>query len=588
MPDHQPPAPHGKRRLLIGLVVIIGAVLIILGAVLAVRSWFVTVRQAQAVDASATALTGVVNSRQWSQLAPAVDQAQADAAELNSSTHALSWRVLGMVPFIGASAGATADLAASLDEVLSAARPLVPKAQQVINWQVQGDDGSLDLSSLQGAAPDLRRLGASLADAAARLEQIDTDALLGPLASPVIRFRDLAASSSGPAAAAAELATWGPSMLGADGARTWLVLLENPAEARGGGGFPGGYVTVRARDGRLSVQRTGTSTQLNSVPIPDASAPADARELWQQRLRGWNTVNQTPHFPTVARLATAGMAARGEPVSGVITVNPRVLAAILQVVGPVSADGETITAQNAEQFFTVDVYAKYRDRAQRDRVTMALVDAVIARLLSTRLDPVSLVNALREPVANGDVQVWSADPKEEAWLAGTSVGGVIPDTPGSVVAVALNNSAGSKTDAFMQTGIDYTQGVCPAGTPQSSVTVAIRNDAPANLPRNTGVYDRYDVRGAPAGSTSTVAYIYAPVGATYLSSTIDGKPATVYLGQERGRPVWYAYLPVNRGQTRTLRVQFLEPSVPEVEPRVITQAMVNDPQVVVTSRDACA
>ena len=587
MSDSQPKASRRGRKLKIALGVVVGVALVIVGAVLAMQSWLATFRQAQAGDASMNAVLGAVNSRQWNQLAPALRTAQADASELNRRTHGIAWHVLGAVPFVGSSASATADLAQSLDEVLTAGQPLVPQAEKVVNWHLQGDNGSLDLSSFKSSAPDLRKLGASLSAAAQRLASIDTDSLVAPLVSPVARFRDLAASSSGPALVAADLATWGPSMLGADGSRNWLVLLQNPAEARGGGGFPGGYVTVAARDGRLKVLKTGTSDDLNRVAIPDASAPADAKDLWGKRLKGWNTFNQSPHFPTVARLAAAGMAARGEPVSGVVTVDPRVVAAILQVIGPVSASGETITAQNAEQFFTVDVYARYRNSKQRDSVSMSLVQAMLTKLLSTALDPVALVNVLRSPVADGDVQVWSARPNEEAWLSTTSVGGVVPNTPGSVVAVVANNSAGSKMDAFMATDLDYQRGVCSSATPQSTLTVTLKNQAPDGLPKDTGTYDRYDDQGAPRGSTSTVVYIYAPVGANYLSSTIDGKKAPMYLGHERNRQVWYAYLPINQGEQRTVSVHFQEPDVPDVAPRVITQSMVNHPQVRIDSRESC-
>jgi len=568
---------------------IIGALfgVLIIGALLAF-SWQDTYRQAQAAQSSLTALRSAFEARQWQEIAPLLDTARADSAELNSKTHGVSWQLLGMTPFVGPSASAAADLAESADQILAAARPLLPYGERIVNWQLQGDDGSLDLSSLKAAAPHLQRLGEVLAQAAQRLATADVARSPQALADSVNEVRDLATSAAGPVSAAADLVTWGPSLLGADGARNWLVLLQNPAEARGAGGFPGGFVTVATRNGRIAVTGTGTSDDLARSPIPDDSAPQDSKALWRKRLTAWNTFNQSPHFPLTAGLAAAGMAARGTPVSGVVTINPRTVAAVLKVIGPVTAAGHTITAENAERFFTVDIYSKIHNYAERDEVSMALVQAVLARFLSTPLDPVALVEALRDPVAEGNVQVWSARPKEEAWLETAAVGGSLPNTPGSVVAVVSNNSAGSKMDAFLSTSIDYRPGQCDASTGESSLTVQLKNQAPDALPRDTGTYDRYDDSSAPVGSTSTVLYLYPPVGANFISATLDGKKASLYLGHERGRQVWYVYLPINQHQERTLNVEFGEPQVAGVEPRVITQSLAQAPKITIEPQAACA
>jgi len=560
-------------------VVVIGGLLVV--------SWLDTYRSAQTTQSSLTALRSAFEARRWDDMSALLDAARVDSIALDSKTHGLPWRLLGFVPILGSSATAAADLAESVDQVLTAAAPLLPYAERLVNRQLQGDNGSLDLSSLQGAAPDLRRLGQALSDAEMRLDTADVSRSPQALADSVNQVRELADSAAGPVTAAADLVTWGPGLLGADGQRNWLVLLQNPAEARGAGGFPGGFVTVSTRDGRIAVTGTGTSDDLTRSSIPDSVAPGDSKTLWGKRLQAWNTFNQSPHFPLTAELAAAGMAARGEPVSGVIAIDPRTVAAILKVIGPVTAAGQTVTAQNAERFFTVDVYSKFHDPARRDQVTMDLVRAVLARLLTTPLDPVALVDALRDPVSQGDVRIWSARPKEERWLASTPAGGSLPDTPGPVVAVVTNNSAGSKMDAFLATSIDYQPGQCDAATGKSTLTVTLKNQAPEGLPKNTGVYDRYDDTRAAAGSTSTVLYLYPPVAANFMSATVDGKTAGLYLGKERNRQVWYVYLPILQGQERTVQVEFGEPSVPGVEPEVITQSMVIPPQVRIEPTSLC-
>ncbi|MDO8732882.1 MAG: DUF4012 domain-containing protein [Actinomycetota bacterium] len=563
------------------------ALLIGIGVALAI-SWRGTYQQALTTKSTLTQLRNVVQARDWVKVDPLLVQARQESQALDASTHSLSWRLLSMIPVVGSSAGAVGDLATSVEEILIAAQPLVPYAQQVVHWQLQGNDGSFDLSSLAKAAPEIRELGRVLAVSGARLQEVNLSHAPQSLVTAVNEVRDLAVNSADAVTAAADLATWGPSLVGADGARTWLVMLQNPAEARGSGGFPGGYLTVTAKDGRLNVRSVGTSNDLSKHAIPDGSAPADSKSLWGKRLKAWNSFNQSPHFPMVAKLAAAGMAARGEPVGGVVAVDPRMVAALLKVIGPIAASGQTVTAENAEKFFMVDVYAKYRDERVRDDVTMAVVQAILAKFLSVPLDPSALVNALREPIAQGHMRAWSDRPKEESWLAQTAVGGVVLDTAGPVIAVVSNNSAGSKMDAFVSTAIDYRVGSCSDATRQSTIAITLTNNAPKGLPRGLGTYDRYDDYSAPANSTSTVLAVYPPVNSNFNSATIDGKNAPMYLGHERNRQVWYIYLPINQGQKRVLDVSFGQPRVLGVAARVITQSMAIDPEISIADEAACS
>jgi hypothetical protein len=84
-----------------------------------------------------------------------------------------------------------------------------------------------------------------------------------------------------------------------------------------------------------------------------------------------------------------------------------------------------------------------------------------------------------------------------------------------------------------------------------------------------------------------LVHVYAPVGANYLSSTLDGKDLPLYLGEDRERQVWWTYVPLDPGQERVLDVTFEEPTVLGVEPRVIRQPMVIDEVVTVAPDRGC-
>ena len=396
---------------------------------------------------------------------------------------------------------------------MDAAEPLTPYAEAIVSGEIRRPDGSIDLTAMEEVAPLLDRLAIAMTSASSRLSGVDVAAVRPEVADPLVELRDELASAVPAVETAGEIATWLPDLLGASGARDWLVMLQNPAESRGSGGFIGGYVLLRADDGRIGITSTGTSSELASSPIPSDEAPEDSRIVWGDILERWGAFNLTPHFPLTASLAAAGMDELGTPVDGVIAVDPAAVAAMLQVTGPVTAAGKTITADDVERFFTVDVYSEYPDSTERDDVSMALVRAVVESFLTASWEPTQLADALRLPVEESRLLVWSEDEAEQEWLVGTPVGGSVPDQPGSVIAVAFNNTAENKMDAFLSTAVDYAPGRCPTASVQtSSLSVSMANDPPVALPSEGGNYGFVGRPDAPVGSTELLVMIYAPVG----------------------------------------------------------------------------
>lgn len=551
-------------------------------------SWLSTYREAQAASSSLTSLRSAITAKDWSGAVDALPAASADADALSSSTADVQWRLLASLPVIGSSADAVREVAVATSDVLAAATPLSPYAARIAGGELRSADGAIDLGAMQEVAPLLVTLSSAMSSSSARLERVDAASVRPEVGEPLVELRDALLDATPLVQTAASVTEWVPGLLGAEGERSWLVLLQNPSEARGAGGFPGGYLVLTTDAGRVGVSSSGTSSDLNTTAIPSDSAPEDARVLWGDILKRWNAFNVSPHFPMTGALAAAGMEARNEPVSGVVAIDPSAVAGLLAITGPVTASGVTITADTVEEFFTVGVYEQFPDSVERDAVSMDLVSAVLSTFLATTWDPTALVEALRDPVASGRVLAWSADADEQEYLESLPVGGSLPDMPGPVLGVAFNNVGENKTDAFVATSVDYAPGTCPTTTTQlSSLDVTLRNDAPDDLPTESGVYGRVDKPDAVPGSTRMLVHVYAPVGAGYLSSTLDGEDVPLYLGEERNRPVWWNYVELEPGDERTLSVEFTEPTVLGVEPRVLPQAMVIDEVITVRPTPGC-
>jgi hypothetical protein len=554
-------------------------------------SWLGTYRQAQLVQSDVTTLRTALTDRNWQDVPEQVRTVKASADELTTRSNDVPWRLLSGMPVVGASATALTDLSRALSGVAGAAEPLTPYAERLVNGQIRKPDGSIDLVAMQEVAPLLDRLAERMTSASVRLGGIEVSKIRPEIGSPLLQFRNEITDALPAVTAATEIATWMPGLLGADGERTWLVMLQNPAEMRGSGGLIGGFALMTARDGELDLVDTGTSSDLSQFRIPLDGAPADVRDTWGESLSNWASFNPSPHFPTTAALAAAGMQAMGQPIDGVIAVDPEAVAAMLQITGPVTAMGKTVTADDVARFFTVDAYSEYLDSQERDDVSMALVEATFEALLAANWRAEDLLDAMRRPVEERRVLAWSVDEAEADWLATTALGGWLPDEPGSVIAVTFNNLGGNKLDAFLTTEVDYEPGRCPTNSFQrSAVRVSMLNDPPAGLPdANYGFFDlqRVEVPDAPKGTNRLLVQVYAPVGANYQRSRLDGVDVPMYVGRERNRPMWWTNIDFAPGQERTLDVEFEEPTVLGVEPFVMRQPMVNQEIITIAPNRQC-
>ena len=122
--------------------------------------------------------------------------------------------------------------------------PLV-SAFQSLNWQLltPSADG-MDLAPLQKAAPKVQSAAHAVNESAGRLEEINTNELLPQVAGPLIEAREKLSSLEQNLNTAADAAWLAPNMLGADGPRRYLLLMQNNAEARATGGIPGALAVL--------------------------------------------------------------------------------------------------------------------------------------------------------------------------------------------------------------------------------------------------------------------------------------------------------------------------------------------------------
>lgn len=432
-------------------------------------------------------------------------------------------------------------------------------------------DGRLDLETIEQAGAVLADVQRSTNALQRLLAEERSPWLLGPLTSAMDEARTELVTVGDALDEAHEALRVAPAALGADGPKRYLVLFTTPVEARGRTGFPGNWAELLADDGVLRLVRFGRHTDLDATGIAPAqrsiTGPPDYLARYGRFLPAENVRNValSPDGPAVASvMAELYSQSGGGPLDGVLTVDPRGIAALLRLAGPVDVEGfgEPLTAENAAD---VLLRRQYLEFANPDRIDF-LADAGRATFdrlrTATMPDASSVVRTLRDAAVKGHLRLVSFDDNAAAVLARQGLDGGIPPTVGDDLMVITNNAVGNKIDLFLRRTLDYDVRWDPAtGAMVGRLTIALTNDAPASgLP---DVVIGSSITGAdrpPLGTNRTWLSIYSPWVAERLS--VDGIPTAWQNEREAGRWVSSIFLDIGPGATRSVVIEWQGALVP--------------------------
>jgi Protein of unknown function (DUF4012) len=509
-----------------------------------------------------------------------------DAQRAHRLTGDPVWAAAGLVPVLGRDLRAARDVSAVLANVTTASRPLETILPRLDPTKLSAGGGRIDTAALSQLARTLPSVSAAVSAGAITVGELNADQLRPELASGVTTLDTALSASRGPLADAVPVLRSVPTMLGADGRRSWVVLLQQDAEARGTGGLVGAYAVVSTDHGKISLVSAKPRGVLDSGPsIPDASVPADLRALYGEDLTEWAGFNASPNFTYTGQLVAAGWKARAgnPPLDYVAGVDQYVVAAMLAATGPVSVRGVSVDQHNAVEFLSRGVYQRWKNPKTVDAVTTELVRAVFDRLTVGKFDLRTLVTAMSEPLHQRRLLLWAADQDEQNQLLPLSVSGAIPADPGPFAMAVVNNGGGNKMDAYLKVHTDYQPGLCANKTRVGRIAVTLTNSAPAQgLPDYVNV--RSDLlqqgltgRATHDGSNRILLNVYGPVGSIAALTTVDGKPVAPIVGQDSNHTVWRVTVPIEQGQRRAVSVVMYTPAVDGdagTSPVVLTQPMV--------------
>jgi hypothetical protein len=517
-----------------------------------------------------------------------VNEAHSNAQRARDATHSLPWNIASVVPWLGGpfeTGQQISDVVLGL--VADVLQPSVHVGEALSPDRLLDDGGRVNVQLLRDAGPQLGEISTAATKLDAQASAISDPNYLSVMRNARAELQAQTSDLSRLLDHTALAARLAPSMMGADGPRTYFLGFQTNAEARGTGGLLGGFGILRFDNGTPSVDTLGQNRELNKAfaPIDLGQDYADYYGFTHPTT-DWRESNLSSHFPYAAQIWQSMWEQQsGTKVDGVIAIDPVALSYILGAVGPVTMpDGETITKDNVVELTESTAYIRFAaDNNARKQYLQDVASEVVKKMTGRVQSPHQLLDALGKAVNEGRIAVWSSSPSEQQVLEETALAHLVPEDPAPYAAVVINNVAGNKIDYYLTRHIEYSAGACDGATRKSVVTVRLTNNVPADgLPDyvvgSSGLGVPFHV---PSGTNVAWVSLLATTKAELTGATVDGEQVPIYIGAERGHPIFQAQVPIERGRTVELKYELTEPTSPGA-PRVPIQPLLDNVAPVVS------
>lgn len=467
-------------------------------------------------------LRTAVEAGEQQQAERSLGRLQERAAEAEDRTDGPILAALTWLPLIGDDlAGVRAASAAVSVVAERGLPPLVAASADVTAGTFLPRDGRFPLARIAGLQDPLAESGRAFDDARGTLAAEDPSSYVGPLASA---YDDLAAQVGDGAEALAVAETASvllPSMLGADGDRSYIALFQNNAEIRSLGGIPGAASLLVADEGRLEMGRQTPALLPAESPVLELTR--EEKNLYgQQPAIYFQDITLIPDFPRVAELAAAHwQRAQGDQVDGVVSMDVVALSYLLEGTGPVTVDGVEIRADNAVDVLLRDTYQRL-DPVGQNVFFAKVARAVFERMTSGDGDSQVLLRSLIRGVDEGRLMVSSFDEDDRDLIEGTQIASELagPDDPPEL-GIYLNDGTRSKLSYYLD--YEVTELTCDPEAGTLTGTLELSSRVPEGGAGLTD-YQLGDPGGlAKRGDQLVQVELHAPYGAEFEEVSVDGK-----------------------------------------------------------------
>jgi Protein of unknown function (DUF4012) len=310
-----------------------------------------------------------------------------------------------------------------------------------------------------------------------------------------------------------------PTILGADGERSYLLTILNPSEQRYSGGATLSMSTVRTDDGLITFGHSYTVADVDQLqPF-----------LHWHKVRGNIFHRKGPTRLTAAtfspwwqvsgeELLRAWRAQTGHRTDGLIAIDLQGLAGLFRITGPVQVAGYgELNADNLVHTLAGS-YDLYEDPTQRHSLNQAIIPSFRTQLLSGGKF-LEKGQSLMSSAAGRHFATYFRDETTQAAGQHSGLAGNLSDTPHDYLGVFSQNINGSKADYWQRRSVTATVHLRPDGSSLNRVTVEASNPAPAYTQPIADPRSGYLTRWL-----GTLVSVFVPQSTDLRHVTIDGHP----------------------------------------------------------------
>ena len=348
-----------------------------------------------------------------------------------------------------------------------------------------------------------------------------------------------------------------PQLVGIEGRRTYLVLLQNNAELRPTGGFIGSYGLLTFEKGRL------LDLVVEDVYVADGQLkghvepPQELKKYLGEASWYLRDANWDPDFPTAARrIEWFFEKETGKRVDGTIALNLYVVQEFLRALGPIEIPDyeEEISADNL--FETAEYYSEinfFPGSTQKKDFLASLTNNIMISAGQAEIhELIKIVSALSTSLQRGQLLVALHDPLAQQTLNDFGWDGSLREVEcptrlkdqcaKTFIAIREANLGVNKANYFIQRAIAITQNIKKESV-ETTLTVNYINESLENT--------------WPGGTYKNYMRIYMGEGNKVVKVSVDGNEldsSQVNIKAEHGKTVAGFLITVPIQQERQVRV----------------------------------
>lgn len=408
---------------------------------------------------SQTSFEGALSDLQASHLNPIIKNFKLVSVQINSleylvkTAEILSRSVSRIVPILK-----------EMDEI-TAASP----SRSFVDLKTADKEKFLKL--IYESEPELNGLRANLELATMNLDKISRISILFPVYKQISETREELDEAVALMGKASPLIKLLPAIAGYPENSRFLVVMQNNDELRPSGGFIGVYGLIDVHDGEIVSMDTEDSYHLDmpaslsdkwNLPPPEPLKKYLKVEKWYLRDANWS-----PDWPSSARQIASiyndeniAIGQEAKKFTGIISINPDLIAAMLRITGPIEVQGATYDADNFQPLLQYNVEVAYKDKDISSWDRKDIIDELLAKLQESLFHLPSskwpqMIKALSASIDKRDIQAFFFNDSWQQLAQELQIDGSIKKTASDYILVADANLGAFKTDAVVKKNLSY-------------------------------------------------------------------------------------------------------------------------------------